>query len=190
MVRINLEPAVANDVCMSAEGQRTQSERQARWGPPRWVWLFVAIVLVALLAITALFWTLSKAPALFEFLGQRQLVDLRSEIKPGMSRQRVYTLLRARRLVAWNTAYAIDRRDPKTGDLYVVREGDWPPATFTAVDLNGKAKGLVSHPQVYVTIPLGSRAFGCSEDVDLAIEFDVHDLVKSVNPGLPQHECM
>ena len=151
---------------------------------------FVVIVLGALLAVALLVWMLSRTPAIFDALGQRQLAALRSEIQPGMIRQEVYDRLKARNLVAWNTAYAIDRRDPKTGNLYIVRKGDWPPARFVAIALDGRARGLVTHPQVYVTIPMGSRAFGCSSDVDLSIEFDDHDLVKRISAGPLQEACM
>jgi hypothetical protein len=164
-----------------------------------WVWFLVgAAVLLGLwllawgvpLAINATFEATLGPSGLLGRAGQRELAGVRSEIRPGMSRQVVYDRLRARNLVASNSSYAIDRRDPKTGNLYIVREGDWPPESFTAIDVDGKSEGLVTHPQAYVTISIGSTAFGCSRDVDLTIEFDAHDLVKRMLVEQPHDTCM
>jgi hypothetical protein len=164
---------------MTSGDHQLQSAGLSRKRPPRWILVFVVIVLGALAAVALMVWMLSKVPAVFESLGQRQLAAVRSEIHSGMSRQEVYARLKARNLIAMSTAWGADSRE----------ELKWPPTSFTAVAVNGKTY-LETHPEVYVTVSMGSRHFGCGTGVDVTIDFDDHDLVKTMGVSLPQEECM
>jgi hypothetical protein len=163
-----------------------------------WVWFLIGAAVV--LGLWLLAWAVPLAinatgeailgpSGLLGRAGQRQLAGVRSEMKIGMSRQEVYARLRARNLVAGNTAYAIDRRDPRTGNWFIVRSGDWPPASFMGVGMNGKPY-VVNHAEVWVPIGIGMPALGCGLEVDLTIKFDDRDAVNRLDYSEPQEECM
>lgn len=159
----------------------------------QWVWIYTS-VLAGLVVLFFLVWFGSwlndrGISDFFARQGQRRLATVRSEVRLGISRQELYSRLGSLNLVPYNSDYAIDRRDPRSGQWYVVREGNWPPSTFTAVRMNGKPF-KVTHSPVTVSIGVGMPALGCGTEVDLTIEFDDRDLAKKATYSAPQTECM
>jgi hypothetical protein len=142
-----------------------------------------ATIVTVMLVIAGLVWWSLKIPDAYRARIEDQIGAMRADLPVGLSREEVYTRLKARNLVAYDPEYPILKRDPNNNEALLITRRDWPPMTITVTDVNGKVRRRVTHPPAYVHYWMGT-SLRCSASVELVITFDGRDRISrtSVTP--------
>ena len=148
--------------------------------------LRLLVALIVGVAVVLIGYALLAGP-ITDWLAKRDMAALRDELKVGMSREAVYSIVRSHHQTAkcWECLNWTKRPD---GVWQSLNDVNWPPTHYRYTDRNGR-EASEDNPEIYVEYWLG-RNFVCVSRADVRVSFDTTDRVNGVTTTPIMRTCL